>query len=186
MNTTASHPSTYNVRRFTEDDLRDVIAINLKCLPENYSSSFFLDLFHSCPETFLVANLSGNIVGYTMCRVESGFSELNRFKFAKKGHIVSVAVLPQHRRVGVGFALMIAGMIGMERYGCSESYLEVRESNFSAIKMYEKLGYRVLRTVTGYYFDGENACMMGRKLPIDKSAIEGFPRSKVNMTYDVS
>lgn len=180
MKTEIDASPLYYLRRFTEFDLDKVMNINMKCLPENYMSSFFLDLYKSYPETFLVAETEGQITGYIMCRVESGFSELNRFKFAKKGHVVSIAVLPNHRRKGVGVALMVASMKGMVNYGCGECYLEVRESNQSAISMYQKLGFRILRKINGYYFDGENATIMGRKVPMDTD-IPGFTPNRFNL-----
>ncbi len=173
----------YYLRRFIETDLDKVMNINMKCLPENYASSFFLDLYKTYPETFLVAEIDGEVAGYIMCRVESGFSELNRFKFAKKGHVVSIAVLSNHRRKGLGVALMIASMKGMVKYGCGECYLEVRESNQSAIGMYQKLGFRILRKINGYYFDGENATIMGMKLPMDTN-VTGFSPSRFNMEFN--
>lgn len=157
----------YVLRGFRENDLEQVIAINERCLPENYSSSFFLDLYKSYPAAFIVAEYDDGLAGYIMCRIESGFSEFSRFRFAKKGHVVSVAVMPEHRRRSVASALMLAGIRGMENYRCTETYLEVRENNYGAISMYEKLGYRTLRKVPGYYFNGEVACVMGAKLPLD-------------------
>ena len=168
----------YSLRKFVENDLEKVLDINSKCLPENYTSSFFMQLYKSHPETFLVAETRQVLIGYIMCRVETSFSEINRFRLAKKGHVVSVAVLPEHRRNGIGVALMLRAVKAMEAYGCSESYLEVRVSNNSAIAMYEKLGYRILKRIAGYYFDGEEACVLARKIPIDLEQTKFFDTSK--------
>lgn len=94
------------LRRFSNADLDDVMTINRTYLPENYGAYFFLDIYKNCPNAFLVAEASGRIVGYIMCRLESGFSEFGRMRPARKGHIVSVAVVPDYRRMGVGSALM--------------------------------------------------------------------------------
>ncbi len=141
------------------------MAINRMCLPENYTSSFFLDLYNSYPETFLVAEYGGEVVGYVMCRIESGFSEFGGFKFVKKGHLVSIAVMDTHKDKGLGSRLLAATMRGMARYGCRESLLEVRKSNTRAVALYRKLGYEIVRCVKGYYIDGEDACIMTTKLP---------------------
>jgi len=135
------------------------------CLPENYSPFFYLDLHEHYPKTFLVAEADGQIVGYVMCRIESGFSELRRIEFAKKGHIVSIAVLPEYRRQGIAKTLMIEAMKGMEAYNATECFLEVRVSNQPAINLYKKLGFQIIRIIKAYYHDGEDAYEMCRKLP---------------------
>jgi len=45
------------VRVFKTSDLERVMQINSKCLPENYSSYFYRDLYTKYPETFMVAEL---------------------------------------------------------------------------------------------------------------------------------
>jgi ribosomal-protein-alanine N-acetyltransferase len=47
-----------------------------------------------------------------------------------------------------------------EIYGATECYLEVRISNFPAIKLYEKLGFENVKRNHGYYLDGEDAFVM--------------------------
>ena len=155
----------YAVRRALVDDLPAAISINWAALPEHYSDSFFEERLHESPETFLVAeDDTGIIVGYIMCRIEYGFSHAKRYGLARKGHIVSVAVLEGHRRMGLGRALVEESLTGMKDRGCSEAYLEVRVSNDSAIDLYKKLNFQVAATHQGYYRDGESAYLMSRTL----------------------
>jgi len=88
----------YRLRKFTVNDLASVTRINQACLPENYTDIFFVDLHRRFPETFIVAEENGNVSGYIMCRVEVGLSNFGLTGLVKKGHVVSVAVLPEHRR----------------------------------------------------------------------------------------
>ncbi|WP_309492456.1 N-acetyltransferase [Candidatus Hecatella orcuttiae] len=172
-----SSPPPYRLRRFKASDLDSVMAINRACLPENYSGAFFLDLHKDAPHSFMVAEHEGRVVGYIMCRVEFGFSELQRFKVSRKGHIISVAVLPEHRNRGVGLALLTAALKALQsHYNCSEAYLEVRVSNREAINLYRKLGFKPMKTVQGYYLNGEAASVMGRRLPLEKEEEERFPK----------
>ena len=99
-----------------------------------------------------------------MCRIEYGFSHLKRYGLARKGHIVSVAVLEAHRGNGVGRALVEESLRGMKDRGCSEAYLEVRVSNDSAIGLYRHLGFQSVTTHHGYYRDGEDAYLMSKSL----------------------
>ena len=99
-----------------------------------------------------------------MCRIEYGFSTTHRFGFARKGHIVSVTLLEQHRRKGLATCLVQEAIEGMKRRGCSETYLEVRASNLPGIKLYEKLEFRITSRMEGYYRDGEAAYLMSKPL----------------------
>jgi ribosomal-protein-alanine N-acetyltransferase len=155
----------YGIRKATLSDISDVIAINWAALPEHYSDSFFEERLQESPETFLVAeDEQGKVKGYIMCRIEYGFSNLRRYGLARKGHIVSVAVLEEHRGSGLGTVLCEEAIAGMKQRGCSEVYLEVRVSNDAAVKLYEKLGFKTVATHRAYYRDGEDAYLMSRQI----------------------
>jgi len=155
---------TFKLRKFTPNDLQSVMHINRVCLPENYTDFFFIDLYRRFPETFIVAEENGEVVGYIMCRIELGLSNFGFSGLLKKGHIVSVAVLPQYRRKGIGQALVTEAMEGMRLYDAKQCFLEVRATNTAAIDLYKKLGFQGTRTIRGYYADGEDACVMSREL----------------------
>ncbi len=154
----------YVVRRASERDIPAVMYINRVSLPENYPRSFFEDLLRRWGKAFYVAEHRGEVVGYIMCRVEWGLGFVKR-GLVRKGHIISVAVLEGHRRRGLGTRLMLAAMRELKgSYGAAEVYLEVRVSNMPAIRLYEKLGFKVVRRVPMYYLDGEDAYVMAREL----------------------
>jgi ribosomal-protein-alanine N-acetyltransferase len=155
---------TFKLRKFTPDDLQSVMQINRVCLPENYTDFFFIDLHQRFPETFIVAEEDGKIVGYIMCRIEVGLSSFGLGGLIRKGHVVSIAVLPQGRRKGVAQALMTMAMEGMRYYKAKQCYLEVRVTNAAGVALYKKLGFDVSRTSNGYYSDGEDAYVMTKKL----------------------
>ncbi|MCS7094758.1 MAG: ribosomal protein S18-alanine N-acetyltransferase [Thaumarchaeota archaeon] len=151
----------YVLRPVREEDILEVMNINRLTLPENYTYSFFYSIAKSYPESFIVAESASKLVGYIMCRVERGFSKFGGLRFRKLGHVVSIAVMPEHRRKGIGKALMLEAMKAMRNvYHCDEVYLEVRVSNEPAIKMYESLGFAIVDTIKHYYLDGENAHVM--------------------------
>ncbi|MGQ9641503.1 MAG: ribosomal protein S18-alanine N-acetyltransferase [Candidatus Bathycorpusculaceae bacterium] len=156
--------NTFKLRKFQTDDLQKVMHINRVCLPENYGDYFFMDLYNRFPETFIVAEENGEVVGYIMCRMELGLSNFGFGGLVKKGHIVSIAVLPAYRRKGVGEALVKKAIEGMKFYNAKQCFLEVRVTNTPAINLYQKLGFQVTRTINGYYSDGENAYVMSTKL----------------------
>lgn len=155
----------YKLRRFKPSDLDGVIRINRECLPENYSTLFFMNLHKRYPEAFIVAEVDREIVGYIMCRIETGIPSFKLLGITRKGHVISIAVLPKHQRQGIGLALMREAIKAMGNYNAKECYLEVRESNLTAVGLYKKLGFEIARTIRNYYADGENAFVMAKQLP---------------------
>lgn len=139
--------------------------INQVCLPENYTTFFFMKLHERFPATFIVAEENGEVVGYVMCRIERGLTNFGLLGIARKAHVISIAVLPTHQRQGIGHALMQESMRNMSLYKARECYLEVRASNTPAVSLYKKMGFDVIRRIRGYYIDGEDAYVMARKLP---------------------
>ena len=99
-----------------------------------------------------------------MCRVEYGSSILKKMSLARKGHVVSFAVLEEYRGKGIGKDLVKQAIEGMKIKKCNESYLEVRTDNIAAIKLYEDLGFDKIATLNAYYKDGKNAFLMSARL----------------------
>jgi ribosomal-protein-alanine N-acetyltransferase len=138
--------------------------INLVCLPENYPPYFFRDIHNRFPETFIVAERDGVIIGYIMCRIERGLSEFKTFGFSKKGHVISIAVLPEYRLKGIGLRLINTAIQKMLLYEAKECFLEVRVSNTPAVELYKTLGFKIKSHMSSYYADGEPAYKMTKEL----------------------
>ena len=148
------------IRRCDPTDIIPVMEINLKTLPEHYSDYFYESLLDELPEAFLVAEISGKLIGYIMCKMEYGFSNFKKLGFVKKGHVVSVAVIDEHRGKGIGSELVNESLKGVKMRQCGEMYLEVRCSNNDAVRLYEKLGFSINQRLKTYYRDGEDAYLM--------------------------
>jgi ribosomal-protein-alanine N-acetyltransferase len=154
----------YTLRKCSAAEISSVIVVNEKTLPEHYSDVFYYDILDSFPEGFLVAETAGTVVGYLMLRVEFGFSNIRGFSLTKKGHVVSVAVLKEHQRKGLGWALMEEGHRALAAKACKEVFLEVRVGNTPAVDLYRKMGYSTAQRLNSYYRDGEDAFLMSKGL----------------------
>jgi len=153
------------IREVRDDkDIKDAIEINLKTLPEHYPEFFWRENASLWRDLFLVGEVDNRVVGYSMSRIEidEGFFKSD---IVRRGHVISIAVLPEYRRRGIGKALMSETMRRMkERYHADEIMLEVRVSNYPAIELYKKLGLMIVRIIPGYYKDGEDAYVMAKPL----------------------
>lgn len=158
-------PGEYvKIRPVLKDDLDYVIALNIECLPEHYPYSFWLEHLERWGDIFYVAEVNGKIVGYALSRVEEGYSRCHG-KEARLGHIVSVAVKEEYRGRGIATALLSAVFSVLQNvYGVEEVQLEVRVSNYKAIKLYEKLGFVKVERIKNYYLDGEDSYLMVKTL----------------------
>lgn len=93
----------------------------------------------------------------------AGFAIAQPYK--KHGRILTLDVLTQARRSGLGSRLLQESEARLRRHGCTEVYLETAVDNEPAIKLYHKHGYRILRTLPGYYHaSGLDAFLMGKEL----------------------
>jgi ribosomal-protein-alanine N-acetyltransferase len=101
----------------------------------------------------LVACIRANIAGFAIMRYRDDDS-----------HLDLLAVAPPYRRAGVGRQLLewlekcavVAGIFSVA--------LEVRAANEGAQRFYQRMGYRILVHLPGYYQGVEAALRMGRDL----------------------
>jgi len=143
----------YRLRDANEDDLVKIYEIERLSFKNPYGYDLLWWLLKAQNCFFIVAETDNEIIGYLIGRYEREhiFSKL------KRGHIVSIAVHPKWRRKGVGTALMLEAIRRFREANCTRVILEVRVSNKPAIQLYEKLGFRRIKRIKGYYIDGEDA-----------------------------
>jgi ribosomal-protein-alanine N-acetyltransferase len=90
---------------------------------------------------------------------------------ADEAELLTLAVTPEHRRTGLGRAMLAAFEARAAAAGAKTAYLEVDASNGAAIALYRARGYGESGRRKGYYKgpDGRrcDAIMMARRLQSD-------------------
>jgi ribosomal-protein-alanine N-acetyltransferase len=81
-----------------------------------------------------------------------------------QGHIITLDVLEQHRRSGVGSALLTAAERALAERSARRIELETAIDNAPAIAFWKKHGYRTIGVVEGYYLDRIDAYWMQKTL----------------------
>ena len=130
------------IRAATAHDLPAIAAIQSSA-PEasQWQPESYLD--HHC----LVAEAAGRVAGFLVTRSVA----------PNEGEILNVAVEPSLRRSGIARILLET----LLAEGSSTWFLEVRESNYSAINLYKTLGFAPAGRRENYYHDpGEAAIVM--------------------------
>ena len=165
----SANDKSYIIRKSTFEDLELVKEVNEKELPEDYPFFFYKSILDNYPESFLVACAkedTSKVIGYVMWRIERTPSK-NSLRLVNKGHLVSIAVSQEYRRLGIGSALLSSSMPEIKTHSISEYDLEVRVSNYGAITLYQGLNFKTEGIKKKYYRDGENAYYMVFKINHD-------------------
>jgi ribosomal protein S18 acetylase RimI-like enzyme len=82
----------------------------------------------------------------------------------KNGHIITIDVIAEARRSGVGSGLLRAAEEKLAHAGTAMVALETPVSNLPAIRFYKREGYFVEKTVAGYYSGLLDAVVMTKEL----------------------
>jgi ribosomal-protein-alanine N-acetyltransferase len=130
------------IRTGTSSDVTAVAAIERDCFADPWSERSFLELLGSHAAIFLVATRSGPeiIFGYIIAVAVGDQAE-----------ILNLAVIPSARRQGLGGELLDAALAAASARGAREVFLDVRESNKSALGLYGSRGFAALGRRSRYY-----------------------------------
>jgi ribosomal-protein-alanine N-acetyltransferase len=145
------------IRSFHPADFEELFQIDQVCFPEEIAfSRGELVYYLTHPGSIArVAEAAGDILGFVLAMTGSRTSS----------RILTLDVVPEARRRRIGTALMNALHAELKRKGITVSILEVGVLNTPAQRLYEKLRYRQVETLAGYYRGKEDAYRMIRKAP---------------------
>ncbi|OWZ84799.1 ribosomal protein S18-alanine N-acetyltransferase [Natranaerobius trueperi] len=147
--------SDYSIRGMVKDDISKVMEIEKCSFNSPWSENAF---FHELEKNFLATYF-----------VFEHIHEEGKELFAYGGywliqddcHITNIAVDPNYRGIGVGRVVLISLLTHAKERGATRATLEVRKSNESAIRLYQKLGFEQLGIRPNYYQDNnEDAIIM--------------------------
>jgi [ribosomal protein S18]-alanine N-acetyltransferase len=136
------------MRKLSQSDLSQVINIENQAFSHPWPADAFSEsiLQHSRG-----LEVDGRLCGYIFYHVIMG-----------EAVILNFAIDPQLQRQGHGEYLLLESLKELSRQGCTHFYLDVRESNIGAIKLYAKHGFVPLGKRKLYYSNpDEDALVMG-------------------------
>jgi ribosomal protein S18 acetylase RimI-like enzyme len=70
------------------------------------------------------------------------------------GHITQICVTPAMRGTGIGHELLRQSLMTLREMGCGTASLTVTAANDDAVKLYERVGFRVVRQFSAHVWEG--------------------------------
>jgi len=141
------------IEPMTLDDLDQVMAIEKATFKDAWKRSFFEHSLNSENSFAYVVKENNQVIGY-----------LNAWQVEDEMNLDNIAVAETHRRKGIGSQLLSKLIEVSKKNKCKMIYLEVRISNITAQKIYEKFGFEKSYSRKEYYPDGEEAIIYEKKL----------------------
>lgn len=144
----------FALRDLRAEDLPRIVEIEQACFSTPWRRSTFEGLLRREDADLIGATVAGRLMGYAITWTIMDQAELG-----------NVAVLGEARGRGLGRVLIQAALARVGRRGARECFLEVRESNQVARRLYESLGFGVIGRRRRYYANPvEDALVMRRML----------------------
>ena len=156
----------FTMRDFRPQDFETLWAIDQKCFVAGIAYSrreLSAYMRRSGAFTMVAENSGGDGDASPGSPAIGGFivAESNR---RGAGHIITIDVLPEHRRSGLGSMLLSTAEERLRSAGCRSTQLEAAVNNLSAIRFYKRHGYDIVATRPRYYPGGLNAFVLQKEL----------------------
>jgi len=139
------------IRKMTEADLEQVVAIDQVSFSLPWPArSFHYEVTDNFASRCWVTEVDGRIAAMMV-----GWLIVDEL------HIATIATHPDYRGRGIGKKLLVHALYSAKAEGVIRSFLEVREGNAIALKMYRDLGFVEDGRRKEYYKDNnEDAILM--------------------------
>lgn len=105
-----------------------------------------------CPKA--VDSADGSLIGAVICKLETHSSHSPP---TRRGYIAMLAVHGPYRGKGIATTLVKRAIDAMVRRDADEIVLETEETNTSAMRLYERLGFFRSKKLHRYYLNGNSA-----------------------------
>ncbi len=135
------------ISKASRSDIKKLFEIENKVFENDCMAMKLPSFYYHVKKNFLYkVEVDGKIAGYILW--------LNRKSFYR---LYSLAILQDYRKLGLASKLLD---FSLEKLRDKNLQLEVRESNEKAISLYEKYGFKKVKTLKDYY-ENENGVLMG-------------------------
>lgn len=132
--------SGVRVRPATPGDLPAILVIEQASFGDPWTLGAFRSMLGQSHVLGSVAELDGEVVGYTIA-----------WAIGDEAELANIAVAPGRRGTGIGRQLLDALLTTLDARGGANVFLEVRDSNEAAQALYRSRGFTAAGRRKGYY-----------------------------------
>ena len=140
------------IRQICQADIGQLAEMEKMCFSDPWSESAFAYELRNPLSLWLVAVEDELVVGYVGSQTVMDESDM-----------MNLAVLPSHRRQGIGEKLVQSLCSDLRAKGSVSLTLEVRVSNAGAISLYKKMGFVQVGLRPNYYRNPKEDALILRK-----------------------
>ncbi len=129
----------YRIVNMTSEHISEIALLEKECFSSPWSENALSEELGNESSCFIVA-VSDKVLGYI------GVQEI-----CGEAYITNIAVFDEYRKKGIGRKLLKSAVDGAKSRSCEFITLEVRESNKSAISLYESEGFEIAGIRKNFY-----------------------------------
>ena len=139
------------IRYATIEDADEIFKIEQNVFKDYWSLKSIKSEFLNSKNSYIsVLEIENKIIGYIFQRI-----------IDNQSHIVNLAIDVPFQHKGYG-KFLLKNVLEKDIHD-TDVFLEVKEANFPAIKLYSDLGFEEIEKKDRYYSDGSNAVFMLKK-----------------------
>ena len=140
------------IREYEKKDIDEIVNLENKVLGETlgaemFNKSLFLSMAH-----YYVYEENKKILGYVSTSFDGDVIE-----------ILNLCVDNDYQSKGIGSKLFGYALTDLFKKGAKSAILEVRETNYGAIRFYDRFGFKKISVRKSYYKNGDSALVLQKE-----------------------
>lgn len=134
-------PSGYEIRSVSFGQLEEVTELRNQIFHAVHRAEELKILMTGATisANIIAGTVDSEVVGYCIAQIDSRAG-------SEEGLIAEIGVTKEHRRRGIGKAMLLMNLDWLRSKGCTKVIVNADSNNVSALRLYERTGFRAFRT----------------------------------------
>lgn len=134
-----SPPGSLLIRPMHELDLDSIVRLEKQCYPHPWPTWLFRGALRIGMSSWII-EAENAVIGFGIIHIKNSW-----------GHLMNICITPRYQGMGLGRKMALHLLSEARKHHASISWLEVRPTNHTAIKLYKSLGFRKTKMRKNYY-----------------------------------
>ncbi len=140
------------IRKYEKKDIDEIVNLENKVLGETLGAEMFSKSLYLSMAHYYVYEENKKILGYVSTSFDGDVIE-----------ILNLCVDNDYQSKGIGSKLFGYALIDLYKKGAKSAILEVRETNYGAIRFYDRFGFKKISVRKSYYKNGDSALVLQKE-----------------------